>query len=186
MACAGEVTSLTRMREYAAVRSGRAGARRLRRVLTLASEHSWSPNESRTRMVWQLACRLPAPLINRPVFDDAGADHRGAVRHSRDVLREDVMRRHGLEVCHVTGPKPRRARPRGRAPGPAGRDGRGAPGVGGLTQPSGGVQTSWRSMPAARPLAEITSAILREASSIISSPSMTAPLAPPCSEVKYP
>jgi hypothetical protein len=38
-------------------------------------------------------------------------------------------------------------------------------------------------MPAARPLAEITSAILREASSIISSPSMTAPLAPPFSEV---
>ena len=47
----------------------------------------------------------------------------------------------------------------------------------------GGVQTSPRCMPAARPLPEITRAILRDASSIISSPSMTAPRAPPCSEV---
>ena len=38
-------------------------------------------------------------------------------------------------------------------------------------------------MPAARPLAAITRAILREASSIISSPSMADPLAPPASEV---
>ena len=50
---------------------------------------------------------------------------------------------------------------------------------------SGAFHTSVRFMPAARPLAEITSAILRDASSIISSPSMTAPLAPPFSEVKY-
>ncbi len=38
-------------------------------------------------------------------------------------------------------------------------------------------------MPAARPLPEITSAILREASSIISSPSMAEPFAPPASDV---
>ena len=39
----------------------------------------------------------------------------------------------------------------------------------------GGAQRSPRSSPAARPLAATTMAILREASSIISSPSMTAP-----------
>ena len=38
-------------------------------------------------------------------------------------------------------------------------------------------------MPAARPLPAMTSAILAEASSIISSPSIADPLAPPASEV---
>lgn len=33
-----------------------------------------------------------------------GADHRGAHRHSKDVGREDLLRRHGLEVFRVTGP----------------------------------------------------------------------------------
>ena len=40
-------------------------------------------------------------------------------------------------------------------------------------------------MPAARPLAEMTSAIFRDASSIISSPSMAAPRAPPSAEVYH-
>ena len=50
-------------------------------------------------------------------------------------------------------------------------------------QPSGGVQGLVRCMPAARPLPEITSAILRDASSIISSPIIAAPRFPPASEV---
>jgi hypothetical protein len=40
-----------------------------------------------------------------------------------------------------------------------------------------------RPIPAARPFAATTKAILREASSIISSPSITAPRAPPTAEV---
>ena len=48
-----------------------------------------------------------------------------------------------------------------------------------------GVQTSVRCMPAARPLAEITSAILRDASSIISSPSIAEPFVPPASDVHH-
>src|SRR5580704_9819203 len=47
----------------------------------------------------------------------------------------------------------------------------------------GGSNLEVRSMPAARPLAAMTRAILREASSIISSPSMADPLAPPAREV---
>ena len=43
----------------------------------------------------------------------------------------------------------------------------------------GGVNDEVRTSPAARPLAATTSAILRDASSIISSPSMAEPLAPP-------
>lgn len=131
MACAGEVTSLDRMRTYVADRAGWKGVPRVRRALGLASEHSWSPNETRVRMIWCLSAGLPAPRVNRPLFDLTGrllgypdlldlesglvveydgADHRGATRHSRDVAREDVFRQHGLEVCHVTGPD--LARPR--------------------------------------------------------------------------
>lgn len=48
---------------------------------------------------------------------------------------------------------------------------------------AGGVKTWVRDIPAARPLAAMTMAILRDASSIISSPSITAPLAPPSADV---
>ena len=47
----------------------------------------------------------------------------------------------------------------------------------------GGSNVVVRARPAARPFAETTSAILRLASSIISSPSITAPRAPPAAEV---
>jgi hypothetical protein len=43
---------------------------------------------------------LEAGLVGE--FD--GADHRSAGRHSRDVRREDGLRRVGLEVFRVTGP----------------------------------------------------------------------------------
>ena len=48
---------------------------------------------------------------------------------------------------------------------------------------SGGVNDDVRSMPAARPLPAMTSAILRLASSIISSPSIAEPFLPPASDV---
>ncbi len=48
---------------------------------------------------------------------------------------------------------------------------------------SGGVKDDVRSMPAARPLPAMTSAILRLASSIISSPSIAEPFLPPASDV---
>src|SRR5208282_3722297 len=49
----------------------------------------------------------------------------------------------------------------------------------------GGSNLLVRCMPAARPLPAITRAILLEASSIISSPSMADPFAPPASEVHH-
>ncbi len=125
MAFDGEVTSLCRMRAHVAGWSLRKGVPLVRHALGLASQHSWSPNETRMRMMWLLGAGLPPPLVNRPVFDRAGrllgypdlldeaaglvgeydgADHRGAVRHSKDVGREDRFRRHGLEVYRVTAP----------------------------------------------------------------------------------
>lgn len=122
----GGVTSLKRTWAYvASVGPRRRGTQRVRAALALATEHSWSPNESRMRMVWRLEAGLPQPLLNRPVFDRRGrllaypdlldveaglvgeydgADHRGAHRHSKDVGREELLRRHGLEVFRVTGP----------------------------------------------------------------------------------
>ncbi len=125
MFAAGKVTSLDRMTAYVERLTGWKGVRRVRAALNLASEHSWSPNETRMRMVWLLEAGLPRPLLNQPLYDRNGrlicypdlldveaglvgeydgADHRAAHRHSDDVRREDLLRRHGLEVFRVTGP----------------------------------------------------------------------------------
>jgi very-short-patch-repair endonuclease len=122
----GEVTSPRRTRAYVdSVGPWRRGTERGRAALDLASEHSWSPSESRMHMVWRLEAGLPPPLLNQPLFDRQGrllcypdlldveaglvgeydgAHHRGPGRHSKDVGREDLLRRHGLEVFRVTGP----------------------------------------------------------------------------------
>lgn len=125
MAAQAELCSITRVRACAERHPGWRGARQLRAALVLADENSWSPNETRTRMVWRLEAHLPAPLVNRPLFDLRGrllgypdlldpesglvveydgADHRRAARHAGDVGREHAFRTHGLEVTHVTGP----------------------------------------------------------------------------------
>jgi hypothetical protein len=125
MAACAELTSVQRVEAYAVRRAGWRGAPLVRRALHLADENSWSPNETRTRKVWRLDAGLPPPLVNRPVFDLRGrllgypdlldeqsglvaeydgADHRRAARHASDAGREDLFRRHGLEVTRVTGP----------------------------------------------------------------------------------
>ncbi len=125
MAAAAEITSPTRVAAYAAGHRGWRGVRQVQRALPLASELSRSPNETRTRLIWVLDAGLPHPLVNRAVFDLTGrllaivdlldveaglvgefdgADHRAASRHSKDVEREDRLRRHGLEYVTVTGP----------------------------------------------------------------------------------
>lgn len=121
----GEVTSPERLRRYAARHAGLPGVNALNDALDLANENSWSPNETRTRKVWEVDAGLPRPLVNAPIFDRRGrllghpdlldegaglvcefdgADHRRAARHSADVDREATFRRHLLEVTRVTGP----------------------------------------------------------------------------------
>lgn len=120
-----ELTSPERLRQYAARNAGLPGVGLLGDALDLANENSWSPNETRTRFVWEVEAGLPRPLVNRPLFDRRGrllgypdlldeeaglvcefdgADHRRAHRHSADVDREAVFRAHLLEVTRVTGP----------------------------------------------------------------------------------
>lgn len=116
MMCAAQLVSIRHLRE--------CGLRFAPGVLESASEHARSPNEVRCR----IHCRTALPgvrwLVNCPVFDLSGrllgiadlidleaglvvefdgADHREAARHTRDVVKEDALRRVGLEVVRVTG-----------------------------------------------------------------------------------
>lgn len=123
MMAAAELASVSRMRSYVDARDGWRGVPQVRRALDLADEDSRSPNETRMRLVWVLDAGLPRPLVNRPVFtrdgqllgyadlfdEEAGmfgeydgAEHRRASRHARDVRREDLCRRAGLEYFKVT------------------------------------------------------------------------------------
>ena len=125
MMAAAEQTSIVRMRRYADRHRGWSRIGLVRDALDLASEHSRSPNETRLRLIWVLDCRLAQPQANCPVLDREGrllgtadlldevaglvveydgAEHRGAIRHSKDVAKEERLRRVGLEVARVTGP----------------------------------------------------------------------------------
>ena len=119
---AAGLVSLRMLREYAA--SQPRERLRVRWVLNYADERSLSPNETRLRLLWQLDAELPRPLVNCPVHDLSGrllgvadlldlraglvvefhgADHRSARRQTRDVQKEERLRRVGLEVTGVTG-----------------------------------------------------------------------------------
>lgn len=124
MAAAAQLTSLRRFDAYVAGRSGTRGSPLARSALALADEHSASPQEPRFRLLWQLDAGWGRPLVNRAVLDldgrflgrpdlldphrgivgeFAGAVHRHRARHRRDVLREDLFRRAGLEYVEVVG-----------------------------------------------------------------------------------
>ena len=124
MMAAAELTSISRMRRYSATKERWNGRPQVEAALDLSDENSMSPNETRMRLIWLLDAGLPAPLCNQPVFDLRGsligiadlldpvagvvgeydgAAHRRARRHRRDVMREDLFRRAGLEYFKVVG-----------------------------------------------------------------------------------
>jgi len=121
MVLAAELTSIRRLRAYAKTL---AGLRRtlLLSALDLADERSQSPAETRLRLTWMLDAGLPRPLCNRVVYafdgrvlgrpdlldpelgvvgEYDGATHRKRAPHRRDVKREELFRRHGLECFRV-------------------------------------------------------------------------------------
>ena len=125
MALAARLTTRDRLERLVASRSWRGvpGVPTARWALAQASVASAFPPETRYRLVWTLDAGLPRPLVNEPVFDRRGrllgypdlldvesglageydgADHRRALRHSHDVGREALFRRHGLEVTRAT------------------------------------------------------------------------------------
>ncbi len=103
--------------------NGWTGVPLARKAVGLAVENSWSPAETRMRLLWVLVAGLPTPLANRPLFDHAGhhigtpdlvdpvhgvvgeydgTAHLQRDRRNADVVREAGYRSHGLEVVVMT------------------------------------------------------------------------------------
>lgn len=125
MAAAARLVAPEHLAAYARARRRWRRTDGLRGLVSLASECSRSPNESRLRLVWQLDAGLPRPLVNQDVFERSGrfvctadlldpvaglvveydgAEHGGARRRSRDAARQEHCRRVGLEYVVVTRP----------------------------------------------------------------------------------
>jgi hypothetical protein len=124
MAAAARLLTIGTMREYAESRAGARDILLVHEALALAVDDSWSPMETRLRLIWVLDAQWERPLCNPAVQDGGhrlighpdlmdwrlgligeynGADHRGVLRRRRDVDREDRFRRVGLEAFIVEG-----------------------------------------------------------------------------------
>ncbi|WP_240235245.1 hypothetical protein [Nocardioides sp. CFH 31398] len=123
MAAFANLVSRSEIDAYLPYLSGWTGVQRVRDALPLISENSWSPPETRMRLVWLLDAHLPMVLCNQPVFDrrgrhlgtpdlldpvagvageyDGAAWHLGPTNRRRDVRREDHLRGAGLETFTV-------------------------------------------------------------------------------------
>jgi hypothetical protein len=124
MAAFADLVSVEEQWDYVLEHPGWTGIPRARQAMGLVEENSWSPWETRCRLVWVLDAVLPPPLCNRPLFDLAGrhigtpdffdpeagvvGEYDGAVhlspgQRAKDLRREAVFRRHGLEFFTVIG-----------------------------------------------------------------------------------
>ena len=113
-----DLVSIDELTAYALAHPGWTGIPRCRDAILLADENSWSPWETRMRLIWMLDAGLPRPLCNTPVFDRSGthigtpdlldveagvvgeydgALHLERAQRARDVRREERFRAHGLE-----------------------------------------------------------------------------------------
>lgn len=131
MAAATDLTSLDELATVVALEPPRTGIAQAREALGLAVENSWSPTESRLRLVWQLDAELGPVLCNHPVFDLSGrlvgipdlldeeaglvveyegSAHLDVQRRRSDVGRDRSFRAVGLDPLTVmNGDLPRRA-----------------------------------------------------------------------------
>lgn len=125
MACHSDLVSVEEAAGYAATLGTWTGIPRARGVVSLADENAWSPTEVAMRWIWECDAGLPRPLTNVAVFDrdgrhlitpdliDAeagvvgeydGAGHLDRRVKERDVRRDDLCRRLGLEQATMTAP----------------------------------------------------------------------------------
>jgi hypothetical protein len=123
-ACAAQLTSVNRMRLYAATRRWYRDVRLVKEAVEMAQEDCRSPQEDRFRIIWEYDAGWGRPLCNRPILDQdgrlvavpdlldpvrgvvgeyAGADHRDIDRHESDIAREAALRGVGLEYVEVVG-----------------------------------------------------------------------------------
>jgi hypothetical protein len=121
---AAKLTSIKRMRLYATTRRWYRDVRSVKGAVEISCEGCRSPQEDRFRITWEYTAGWGRPLVNRTVLDlngrflgtpdlfdpergvvgeYAGADHRDAERHARDIVREADLRDAGLEYVEVTG-----------------------------------------------------------------------------------
>lgn len=126
MVLAARLTSVVALERYLGDLRGRR-KRALAGALVLADEHSESPRETRTRLVWQLDAGLPRPRCNPHVYgldgrflgkpdlldveagvvvEYDGAAHRSRARHRRDVGRLERFRAAGLEDVTIVAGDP--------------------------------------------------------------------------------
>jgi hypothetical protein len=122
MAAYSDLVSIREEQEYADAHPGWTGVPQARKAIALADENSWSPWETPLRLIWVLDAGFPPPLCNRPIFDRFGrhigtpdfidpetgviGEYDGALhltgkQRARDVEREGIFRRHGLEPFTV-------------------------------------------------------------------------------------
>lgn len=118
MAAYSDLVSIAEMWEYVDRHAGWTGVPLCREALELADENVWSPTETDMKLVWKLDAGLPRPLCNVPIFDlDGrhvatpdlfdpvagvvgeydGSMHLQGSQRWRDVKREELFRRLGLE-----------------------------------------------------------------------------------------
>lgn len=118
MACYSDLVTVDEMEDYLALLNGWTGIPQARLAVTLGVENSWSPQETRLRLAWELDGGFPRPLCNVPIFDMSGhhlltpdifdpeagvageydgAMHLAGERRRKDRDREELMRDHGLE-----------------------------------------------------------------------------------------
>jgi hypothetical protein len=122
MAMQADLVTTDELQRYAASLSSWTGIPLARKALPLIRENSWSPQETRMRLVWMLVAGLPEPMCNVPVFDRSGrhigtpdllepasgvvGEYEGVVhletrQRGLDVRREQRFRDVGLEYFAV-------------------------------------------------------------------------------------
>lgn len=122
MAAYSDLVSSAELLAHVNAHPGWTGAPQLRDACAYLEENAWSPWEQRTSLVWQIDADLPAPLLNRPVFDRYGNHigtpdlideaagliveydgdvHQAPGREEPDAARRERFRRLGLKVMVV-------------------------------------------------------------------------------------
>jgi hypothetical protein len=122
MAAFDDLVDLAGLEAYAERLVARGGVRLLKQALTLANENAWSPPEVDMRLEWWGNGRGESLLCNPAVFDLSGrhlftpdlfdpvhgvageyngAIHDGVALRRRDLDREELYRRHGIEVVSM-------------------------------------------------------------------------------------
>ncbi|WGL53030.1 hypothetical protein P5P86_04205 [Nocardioides sp. BP30] len=122
IALSADLVSPETLAAYVPLLTAWTGVPQLREALALACENSWSPMETEMRLVWTLRLQRTAVVANHPVFVDGrfvgtpdlldveagvvgeydGALHLEGHQRAKDIRREGVFRRIGLEYVTMT------------------------------------------------------------------------------------